>query len=864
MINPKYINRWKSLIIIALITFLLCIMSPVSAKVPTINSSPKLQTYSQDAGDLIQQGKVLYETGKFADAVKLLQQAIDNYRSQGNKLQQAVGLSNLALAYQKLGLWQEANQAVTESLKLLGNIKQNPVVLGQTLDIQGSIQLELGQAEEALATWQRAEVIYKQIDHQSGVVGSRINQAQAWQVLGFYRRSLNLLTDLKEKLQLQPNSLTKVVELHSLGDALQLAGDLQQSRQVLQQSLEIAQSLQLTPEISSILLNLGNTARAQQDTKAALTYYQQAAQVAPDTITKVQAKINQLSLLLSTKQQSAVETILPQIQTQIANLPPSQSAVYARIHLAQNLIRMGNKTTDSAQILATAVEQARKLADKRAESYALGTLGNLYEQNQQWANAQNLTQKALVLTQTINAPDISYRWNWQLGRLLKQQGDIPRAISAYDTAISELHYLRSDLVAAKRDLQFDFKESVEPVYRQSVELLLTSSESIVSAEKIEQNIEKARQRIESLQLAELDDFFRQACINAQTVVLDQVVDKDNPTSAIIYPIILPNQLQVIIKIPQKKLKTYKVNISQQEIESKLSQLQEYLLEPDRTEEVKSLSQEAYSWLIRPEIELDFVNSKVNTLVFILDGALRNIPMAALYDGQQYLVEKYAVALSLGLQLLAPKSLAKEPLNVLAAGLVQPPQAYSKFPPLPEIKSEFNLIAQAGISTKQLLNEDFTSITLEKNVNTTSLNVLHLATHGQFSSSPENTFILANDGPINVLQFDSLLRRQGEARTQTLEMLVLSACQTALGDSRATLGLAGASIKAGARSTLASLWHINDKSTAILIGEFYRELVQNKVTKAEALRRAQVKFLREYPNYSRPGFWAPYVLVGNWL
>jgi CHAT domain-containing protein len=868
MIKLKYIKRWKSLIILALITYLLCIISPVTAKVPTVNNPPqlhlKLEINSQNPDNLLQQGKAFYDAGKFADAVKILQQAIDNYRNQGNKLRQAVGLSNLALAYQKLGLWQQANQAVTESLKLLENIKQNPVVLAQTLDIQGSIQLELGQAEQALATWQRAEAIYKQTDNQSGVVNSRINQAQAWQILGFYRRSVNLLTDLKEKLQLQPNSLTKVIELRSLGDALQLVGNLQQSRQVLQQSLEIAQSLQLSLEISATLFSLGNTARAQKDTKAALTYYQQAAQFAPETITKVQAEINQLSLLLSTKQQSAVETILLQIQTQLANLPPSQSAIYARIHLAQNLMKIGNKTTDTAHLLATAVEQARNLADKRAESYALGTLGNLYEQTQQWSNAENLTQKALVLIQAINAPDISYRWNWQLGRLLKQQGDIQGAISAYDTAISELHSLRSDLVAVNRDVQYDFKESVEPVYRQSVELLLTSSESNPNTKNIEKNLEKVRQRIESLQLAELDDFFRQACINAQTVVLDEVVDKDNPTSAILYPIILPNQIQVIVKIPQQKLKSYKFNIPQKEIESKLAQLQEYLLEPDRTEEVKALSKEVYGWLIRPEIESDFAKSGVNTLVFILDGALRNIPMAALYDGQKYLVEKYAVALSLGLQLLAPKSLAKEPLNVLAAGLVQPPPAYSKFPALPGIKSEFNLIAQAGISTKQLLDKDFTSITLEKNVNTNPLNVLHLATHGQFSSRPENTFILANDGPINVLQFDSLLRRQGETRTQILEMLVLSACQTALGDNRATLGLAGASLKAGARSTLASLWHINDKSTAILIGEFYHELVKNKVTKAEALRRAQVKFLKEYPNFNRPGFWAPYVLVGNWL
>lgn len=162
--------------------------------------------------------------------------------------------------------------------------------------------------------------------------------------------------------------------------------------------------------------------------------------------------------------------------------------------------------------------------------------------------------------------------------------------------------------------------------------------------------------------------------------------------------------------------------------------------------------------------------------------------------------------------------------------MQPPQDFQQqFPPLPEIKSEFNSISQAIVSTTELLNRDFNSKNLENKVNAVPFNVLHLATHGQFSSRTENTFILAADGPINVMQFDSLLRRRDETRSQALEMLVLSACET-----------------------------------AILIGEFYRELVKTKVTKAEALRRAQVKLLKDYPNYSRPSYWAPYVLVGNWL
>lgn len=850
-------------IFLVLVTAFLCVIAtPVTAKITTLESAkPLLGEQSVQMPDLLQQGKALYEAGRFAESVQILQQAVTNYRSQGDELGQAVALSNLALAYQQLGKLTQAQQAITESMQLLAKLpRKEDKVIAPILNIQGSIQLDLGQTQQALQTWQRAEAIYQKLGDRNGMISSRINSAQAWQVLGFYRRGLTLLTQLQQELQSQPDSITKVVELRSLGDALQLVGSLPQSLQVLQESFKIAEKLQSPENVSAALFSLGNTARIQKNLDEAIAFYQQAATIAPNPVTKVQAQINQLSLLVSAGQLTDAQQLFPQIQTQLASLPASVASIYARIHLVQSLLKLGEPTPQTiAEICAIAVQQAKDLADQRALSFALGTLGSVYEHTQQLSTAQELTQQALNIAQAINAPDITYRWYWQLGRLLKQQGNIQNAIAAYDTAVAELQTLRNDLVAVNRDVQFSFKESVEPVYRESVDLLLQSYEINRNPE----NLDRARQRMEALQLAELDDFFREACISAQFVSLDTVVNQDNPTTTIIYPIILNKQLHVIVKIPQKPLHHYAIKKSQAEVEDVITQIREYILEPDRTEEVESLSQQVYDWLVKP-IESDLKNSQVDTLVFILDGALRNLPIAALYDGQQYLVEKYAVALSLGLQLIEPKPLTQTKLNVLAAGLVQPPQDFQhQFPALPEIKSEFNFISQAGVATTQLLDREFNSKNLESKVNAAPFNILHLATHGQFSSQPEDTYILAADGPINVTQFDSLLRRRDETRTESLEMLVLSACQTATGDNRATLGLAGASVKAGARSTLASLWHISDKSTAILIGEFYRELAKSKVTKAEALRRAQVTLLQKYPNYSRPAFWAPYVLVGNW-
>lgn len=841
------------------LTVLLCVVLS-----PAIANISRTTRINQDSQSKILESQTLYESGRFAEAVQVLQQAVQAYQQQGDTLKQSVALSNLSLAYQQLGDWQQAQIAITNSLDLqgfqpLGTINKNLAVLAQTLDIQGRLQLLTGKPEAALTTWKQTEDIYTKLGDKNGIALALLYQAQALRNRGFNKQAIKKLEQVNQTLASQGNSLAKAAVLLSLGDTLENVGESEKSRLALEQSLAIYQSLKSTENIASSLLSLGNNARNQQKIPQAIAFYQKTFDTSTSPLTKVQAKLNHLNLLIEEKQFTATQILIPEIQSLIAQLPPSRPSIYAWINFAHSLSILNTPKSQIARLLATAVQQARSLDDIRAEAYALGNLGNLYEKTQQFAEAINLTKQALILAQTSNAPEITYLWQWQMGRLLKAQGNFTGAIAAYDATVKTLESLRTDLVAINQDIQFNFRDNVEPVYRESVVLLLQNS-----GEKPDiKTLDKARIRIEALQLAELDNFFREACLQGQKVILDQIVDKENPNSAILYTIILPEQLQVIVKIPQQPLRHYTVNKSQVEVERTLAELREYILEPDRTEEVQALSQEVYNWLIKP-IESDLATSRVNTLVFILDGALKNIPLAALYDGEKYLVEKYAVALSLGLQLLAPKPLAQTSLKVLAAGLVQPPVDFPTFSPLPGVKLEFDLIAQTGASTKKLLDQDFTSSTLEKNVNTVPFNVLHLATHGQFSSRPEDTFILASDGSINVLQFDKLLRSQSDTNTQIIELLVLSACQTATGDNRATLGLAGAAVKAGARSTVASLWHINDQSTAILIGEFYNELVNAKVSKAEALRRAQVKLLTKYPNYSRPGYWAAYVLIGNWF
>jgi CHAT domain-containing protein len=830
-----------------------------------VHSTSNQHDLANSSSSLEQQAQQFYEAGQFDKATQLLKQAAADSAAKGDELGQARQLRNLALAYQKLGKLSLANEAIQDSLKSLqalkkqGNTKETQRLIAQALEVKGTLQLDVGQSEQALETWKQTANYYQEFYDLAGIIRSKINQSQALQRLGLYRQAIKTLTEVQNALQAQPDSLLKAKGFQSLGEALRVVGDLKRSQEILQQSLAVAEQLQLHDSIGAILISLGNTTYVQNKSDEAINFYQRAAQTSPSPTVKLQAQLNQLRVLVKENKQIDADTLIPQIQSHLVDLPPSRTSVYARINLAESLIKTSKSqdnpsfTTTIAQLLATAVQQAQSLNDERSQAYALGSLGGLYEQHQQWDNAQQLTEQALLLAQSINAADITYQWQWQLGRILRANGNLEGATAAYTEAVNTLQSIRSDLVSISSDVQFSFRQTVEPVYRELVALLLQPEANKANQTKLAQ----ARKVIESLQLAELDNFFRDACINAKPIQIDQI-DK---TAAVFYPIILPDRLEVILALPGQPLRQYTTRLPKQQINTTLRDLQEAVTVPRYRVSLKRFQQPAqqvYNWLIRP-VEAELANSGVKTLAFVPDGAFRNIPLSALYDGKQYLVEKYSVAIAPGLQLVDPKPLAQRQLKVLAFGLTEARQGFAA---LPNVQSELERI-QTEVESQVRINQAFTQSNFQRDIDSSPFPVVHLATHGQFSSSAEDTFVLTWDDRIRANDFNELLRTQQGNQKQPIELLVLSACQTAAGDDRAALGLAGVALKAGARSTIASLWFVSDEATSLLMSQFYQELTTQQETKAEALRRAQVAILQK-EEFAHPYFWAAFVLVGNWL
>ncbi|GAA6616462.1 CHAT domain-containing protein [Scytonema sp. NUACC26] len=845
-------NRWLYVSLSIISLCLAFIITPVKASPQETALITATPTSLSQSTNWLEEGRKLYSMGRFAEAVKAWQTAVQQYQASSDRINEALSLSYLSLAQQELNQWEAAGKSIEQSVKLLQTSKPSTdaIIWAQVLNTQANLQLRIGKAEIALATWQQAQKYYERSGDKMGSLGSQINQTQALQSLGFYRRSRQQLEELTQKLAAMPDSDVKVSGLRSLGMALHASGD-GKSQEVLEQSLAIANKIAAETQLSSILSSLGKNASDLQDPEAAFDYFEQAEKAATNPNDELEARLARFKLLVNYDKLEYAIKLAPQLRQQLEKLPPSHNSLYATINFVATLNRLSKPDEvlpiqDLAQLMAATVKSAQQIQDATAEAHALYQWGQLYRRTQQWSYAEKLAQKSLNIARQLQADDIIAQSAWQVGQLYKQQGDRKAAISAYTEAVKSLKALRSDLSAVNSSMQFSFRESVEPVYRELVSLLLDEQPTQVA-------LMQARELIESLQVAELDNFFREACLDKA-----QQIDKVDPQATVIYPIILSDRLAVILSKTGEPLRYYAIRKSQAEIEQTLDNLLVALNPVSDSQDRERLTQKIYDWLIRPaEQEQIFKDTK--TLVFVLDGKLRNIPMAALHDGKQYLIEKYAIALSPGLQLMAAQSLKQNKINAIVGGISQ---SHAGFAALPAVESEVKQISQT-VPSDLLLNQKLTSLALSERVKSSRADIVHLATHGQFSSRLEDTFLLTWDGQVNVKELSELLKNRGSNSSKAIELLVLSACDTATGDDRAVLGLAGLAVKSGARSTIATLWPVKDKAAEMLMIHFYKQLRQPKITKAEALRQAQINLIRQ-SDFRDPFFWSTFVLVGNWL
>jgi CHAT domain-containing protein/Tfp pilus assembly protein PilF len=730
---------------------------------------------------------------------------------------------------------------------------------------EGLRLLQRGDFEQATLSLREAARLYEAEQKFSQQSIALIHLAQAYQALGQYRDSVQSIESALSLAEKSNDKTQVAIALASLGNVYIATGPSEMARKYLDEGLRLAREL-TNEDVSAIILNnLGNLLTQQKKYTEALAAYKESvslASVRNNHLLVTTALINAATASTNIKQYKEAKVLLDKALDQMPALGPSHDKAAGLVNIGLGYFDLRPNLPDAKDSLLLLAHKAlseggttaESIGDRRTSSYAWGHLGRLYEEERRYEEALQLTRRAIFAAQHVNAPESLYRWEWQTARLLRKVGNIDDAIGSYRRAVRTLQSIRPELTVSYGAPQTSFRETMGPVYFELVDLLLQRGASLQDRNQVAPYLIEARETIELFKAAELRDYFRDDCVDtalSKITTLDVVAQ----TAVVIYPILLADRTELLLSLPSG-LKRVLVPVGAEALTEEVRQLRRKL-EKRTTREYLPHAQKLYNWLIRP-LEADLAASNIDTLVFVPDGALRTIPMTALHDGKQFLIAKYAVGITPSLNLSDPRPLKRENMKVLAVGVTD---AVQGFPALPNVAAELQEL-QTLLGSQNLVNREFLAANFEKKLKEEQFSVVHVASHGEFGNDVENTFLLTFD---DKLSLDRLNQMVGvfRFRDDPLELLTLSACDTAAGDDRAALGLAGIAIKAGARSALATLWNINDEAAVGLVLDFYRELKNPATSRAVALQRAQLKLI-ENPRYEHPGYWSAFLMINNWL
>ena len=685
------------------------------------------------------------------------------------------------------------------------------------------------------------------------------------------------------------------------------------ARQCLQQAETIARDInnphllaQIFNKQGNMLIILANSKFKLDDSKSTPILYEEALQKYRDSIKfaanepllTAKAKINiaKTAFLQQTSNIVVVKIVVKELESALSaiqKLSPSHDKSFGLLALskiatriAQNLKSENPPEFSKLQykayfILQQARQSAEETGDKIALSYVYGSLGELYYNAEQNPEALSLTRKALFTAQQTNflpekmaLPELVYRWYWQLGRLFKIQGKSKKAIDMYQLAIENLQPIRQILVnsgyCGKRQQLIrdgDFHNSLAPLYFELMDLLIQRADS----KHQQDDLKELLYTLERFKVAEFQDYDEQFCLETLQEgkfekfeeQIDKFIDeKIAPGTAILYPILLSKpkeHIRLLVSLPKIGLFLFSINARYRIIEKVKKMFTRELLSKNN-QDYQNNAKRFYTWLIKP-IEATLEQHNVHTLVVIPDAMMRKIPFAAFHDGEQFLVEKYAVAVTQGLALTKSEKLSRNMEQRVFLGGIS--EAVQEFDPLPKVPDELSEIEKfyPKPQSKKLLNSEFKKDPFESEIEKNQYSIVHIASHGEFNKNPRKNFVLIYDSKITIDDLEKLIKFS--APKISVELLILSACKTAEGSEQAVLGLAGVAVKTGVKTALGNLWKVDDEASHQLSVEFHRQLRQRQdLNIAQVLQQAQVKRLN-IKDKEHPFFWAPLLLVGNW-
>lgn len=833
-----------------------------------LESHQQALTIRQSIGDRIGEGITLgniglvyWNWGRYPQALEYYQQALAVSRDIGDRPGEGYILSSIGGVYYTQGQYSKALESYQQALAMRKEIGDKAGI-GSTLNSIGGVYYSLGQYPQALDFYQQALAIRREIGDKAGE-GTTLNniglvydlQGQNTQALEFYQQALTIRQDIGDKSG-EGNTL------NNIGLIYNLLNQNTQALEIFKRSLAIRQEIGDKAGEGTTLNNLGLIYENTSQYPQALESYQQALGIfqAIGNRAGERQTLSNLGNLLSKQNQPELAIVFYKqsinvteaIRRDLQPLSREQKASYTQTvadsyRALADLLLQENRVLEAQQVLDL-------LKVQELDDYLRNVRGN--EQTAQGIELLPQEQQILENYTAIQNKAL------QLGNELTQLRQIP-AVNRTQAQVQRIAEL----------------EQIQQGVRQEFNDFIRSPEVVTRVQQLNQT--SSGQNLDLPNLNRLQRSLRQI----------------KPNAVILYPLILKDRIELVLVTPDGLPIHRPVPVKQEdlnrvivEFSSALTNRRDALLKTNQAiAQIKVPARQLYDWLIKP-IENDLTRVDAQTIIYAPDSQLRYIPLAALYDGRQWLVQRFGInnITAATLTDFKPQSLAE--LRILAAAFTQGNYQFQMgksqfaFSGLPFAALEVDNIAAKFPSTVKLLDSAFNRAATVPQLN--DHNIVHLATHAAFvPGQPEDSFILFGDGD------RATLRDVEKWNLSEIDLVVLSACQTALGgqlgDGEEILGLGYQLQQAGALAIIASLWSVDDEGTQVLMDAFYEALGQGN-RKAEALRQAQLALITgdgSMPSDQRgsiavqqqirnsvppqvtnrlrhPYYWAPFILIGN--
>jgi len=816
---------------------------------------------SREIGDRASEGNALNNIGvarsnlgDYDRAAELYQQALEISREIGDRAGEGNALTRLGDANYNQGRYAKALVLYEQALGISREIGDR-VSEGNALNSLGSTRHSLGEYAQALEFYEAALSIFTELGNRAGqaqLLGNlglvRVQLQQRDRALAAYEQALEVQEEIGDRAG-AADTLNNIGALHIL------RGEDEQAVATFERALAARQEIGDRAGEANTLGNLGVVYENLQDTPSALAAYQQALTIFQDIGDRVgeRTALNNIGSVFEQQQQRELAilfykqavNVTEAIRQDLAELPASVRQSYTETvaqtyrHLADLLLQQ-NRVLEAQQVLdLLKVQELEDYLDRlRGNSQTAQGVANLPPERQLLESYDRLQQQAIAL-----------------GQELTQLRQIP------DTQWTPEQEQRIvELVSQQQKLSQNFAD-------------FTRQPDVVAL--VRQLSQTAREQ--SLSLSSLKN------------LADNLRDLDR-NAVLLYPLILRDRIELILATPDAPPIRHTVSVPRAELNQTILDFRRALQTPTR--DPKQPAQKLYNWLIAP-LENDLKLAQTETIIYAPDGQLRYVPLAALHDGQGWLVERFEINNITAQSLTDFNQPPQEQLRVLAGAFasgkyeVRVGESIFAFSGLTYAGKEVEILAETVPNTTMLVDEAFskaaTTIRLD------SYSIVHFATHGALvQGQPESSFILFGNG-----ETVSLQEVRDRWQLTNVDLVVLSACQTGLGaqlgNGEEILGFGYIMQEVGARAAIASLWSVDDGGTQMLMNAFYRALQQPGIVKVEALRQAQLALIRDEEagegeergivavrsrdenlepeiadRLSHPYYWAPFILIGNGL